>query len=298
MVSLMPSPEESPEDKEYNKWLDGCTPFDEMPYLDKETNTYDCFETLAVGPCKPKEWFVLNKDNPKYAICVEQKCPCKPPPGPDEYVYVYEGDEADEGDSEADKEAECLDTIEEEGYIYLQDFNGTCVEVTDTKSCPFGQWLLPNVYGESECYCANNYLSQNDEDGALITCYQEFLRGPCKEGEQFNRTEGEYAFEGKCVPTNCDDKNQIRYNDACVTVPLDCKEDQGVKLPSKDVPEAKCKNGLGERSGLISGSKSCGKGKKKDSKGKCKKTIGSNKKKGKRSPGTRGRGDVRKVCCG
>lgn len=169
--------------------------------------------------------------------------------------------------------------------------------VDDTQPCPFGQWIVPNIFGEGECRCADNYLPHNDKDGSLITCYQEFLRGPCKEGEQFNSTEGEYGIVGKCVPTNCEDKNQIRYKDTCITVPT-CGERQGVKLPSEKTLEAKCQNGLGERSGLISGSTSCGKGKRKDSKGKCKKTIGSNRKKGKRSPGTRGRGDVRKHCCG
>lgn len=279
------APLPTPEEKEYKKWLEGCSPFDEMPYFNKSTNSYDCFPTLNVGPCKLKEWFVLNKDDPKHAICVEQKCACGPKP---EYSYDYE----DEGD-ESESESECALNIQEEGYIYI-DFNGECVESRATKPCPFGQWLVPDVFGDANCDCADNYLHHYDQDGVL-TCYQEFLRGPCKEGEQYIPVEEEYSFQPKCAPTNCDDKNQIRYKDVCITVPK-CKENQGVKLPSEKHPEAKCINGLGERSGLISGSKSCPSGKKKDSKGKCRKTIGSKNSKGKRGTGTKG--GVHKVCCG
>ena len=75
--NLAPKDKDS-KDKDYQKWLDNCTPFDEMPYFNKSTNTYDCYPTLDVGPCKPGEWFVLQKDNPKYAECVEQKCACGP----------------------------------------------------------------------------------------------------------------------------------------------------------------------------------------------------------------------------
>jgi len=296
MVCPMPSPEDLfPEDEEYNKLLEDCSRFDEMPYLNKTTNEYECFLTLATGPCKPKEWFVLGAD-PKYATCVEQKCACGPPT---EYEYVYEGDTESEEEKEKRKEEECLNNINENGYTYLE-FNGECVETKDQSKCDFGQWLVPNSFGEAECFCADNYLPDYHQNGSLKACYQEFLQGPCKEGEQYNKTEGDYSFVGKCVATFCDDKNQIRYNETCVTIP-DCKENQGVKLPSEKHLEAKCINWKlvpGERSGLIGGSKSCGTGKKKDSKGKCKKTIGSSQKKGKRSPGTRGRGDVRKHCCG
>jgi len=280
------------EDKEYKKWLDGCSPFDEMPYFNKSTNTYDCFPTLDVGPCKPKEWFVLNKDNPKYATCEEQKCAC----GPDyEYDYYELGDSESEEENEKRKEEECLTNIGDDGYTFL-DFNGECVEAKDQSKCDFGQWLVPNVFGEAECFCADNYLPDYYQNGSLKACYQEFLQGPCKEGEQYNKTEGDYSFVGKCVATTCDDTNQIQYNETCVTIP-DCKENQGIKLPSEKHLEAKCKNGLGERTGLINGSKSCGAGKRKDSKGNCVKRFGSNKKKPKRSPGAVA-GDVGNHCCG
>ena len=114
--------------------MDGCTPFDEMPYFNESSNSYDCFPTLDVGPCKPKEWFVLDKNNPRYAICVEQKCACGP---------VLE-DSYDYGDGE--EESECQDNINEQGYNYI-DFYGECLESRATKPCPFGQWLVPDVYG-------------------------------------------------------------------------------------------------------------------------------------------------------
>jgi len=81
------------------------------------------------------------------------------------------------------------------------------------------------------------FLICNDENGTLV-CYQEFLRGPCKEGEQFNLIETQFHFEGKCVPTNSDNKDQIQYNETCVTIP-ECKKYQGIKLPSEKDLEAK-----------------------------------------------------------
>ena len=137
MVYSMPSPN----DEEYNKWLEDCSRFDEMPYFNESSGTYDCFLTLSVGPCQPKQWFVLDKANPRQAICVEQKCACHTPTPA--YVYDY----GDEEESESDKELECLSNIEEEGYLYL-DYNEECVESKDQSSCPFGQWLVPNAFGE------------------------------------------------------------------------------------------------------------------------------------------------------
>ena len=133
----------SSEEKEYEKWLDGCTPFNEMPYFNESSNTYDCFPVLDVGPCKPKEWFVLDKDNPQKAICKEQKCACGPV---SEYSYDYEN-ESD--DSHLDSEAECTNDIEKNGYNFL-DFNDDCFEVKDTQPCPFGQWLLPDSFGDGK----------------------------------------------------------------------------------------------------------------------------------------------------
>ena len=126
-------------DKEYQKWLDGCTPFDEMPYFNISANTYDCYPILDIGPCKPKEWFVLNKDNPRYAKCVDQKCAC----GTVLPEYSYNDDYEN---VVYDSESQCFNNIQEQGYIYVE-FNGECNEIKDTKPCPFGQWLVPDVYG-------------------------------------------------------------------------------------------------------------------------------------------------------
>ena len=58
------------------------------------------------------------------------------------------------------------------------------------------------------------------------------------------------------MPTNCDDKNQIRYNNVCLDIPTR-GDNQGVRLPSKENPEAICVDGSGVRDTLISGKKSC-----------------------------------------
>ena len=64
--------------KEYKLWLDDCSQFDEMPYFNKTSESYDCYSIISVGPCKPGEWFVLDKNKPEQAICVEQKCAYMP----------------------------------------------------------------------------------------------------------------------------------------------------------------------------------------------------------------------------
>ena len=119
--------------------MDDCSQFDEMPYLNKSTNSYDCYPTLEVGPCKPKEWFVLIKENPNYAKCVENKCGCGPV---SDYTYEY-------GNEEDESESQCINKIQEEGFIYVE-FEGKCLEIKDTDPCPFGQWLVPDEYGEGK----------------------------------------------------------------------------------------------------------------------------------------------------
>ena len=111
-----------------------------MPYFNKSTKLYDCFPILDIGPCQAKEWFVLDKDNPKQAKCVEQKCAC----GPDsDYLY-------DDGLlSDGDVQTECNVEIQDNGYLYV-DFNGECLEYRDTMPCPFGQWLEPDVFGDGK----------------------------------------------------------------------------------------------------------------------------------------------------
>ena len=65
-------------------------------------------------------------------------------------------------------------------------------------------------YFAAGCNCADDYLPNFDKNG-LLTCFQEFLRGPCEEGDQYINVQEEDGVEPKCMPTNCDNKNQIRY---------------------------------------------------------------------------------------
>ena len=109
-----------------------------MPYFNKSTKLYDCFPILDIGPCQAKEWFVLDKNNPKQAKCVEQKCACGPV---SDYNYEYDGQSDDYFESK------CKADIEEKGYLFI-DFNGKCEDYKDTMPCPFGQWLEPDVFGD------------------------------------------------------------------------------------------------------------------------------------------------------
>ena len=142
-----------------------------------------------------------------------------------------------------------------------------------------------------ECGCEQGFVYHYDKNNSL-TCHQEFLQGPCAVGEQYVYIEQEFSFEPKCVPTNCDNKNQIRYDEKCINVPK-CEDNKVVKFPSDTNGEAKCttENKIGVRSEMIKSmdSKPCPEGNnyKQDCTGKCRPypaTIGSNKKKGKRSP--------------
>jgi hypothetical protein len=64
LTFAIPSPDTSfTEDmkEEYKLWLDNCSQFDEMPYYNKTSESYDCYSIMSVGPCKPGKWFVLNQ---------------------------------------------------------------------------------------------------------------------------------------------------------------------------------------------------------------------------------------------
>ena len=49
--------------------------------------------------------------------------------------------------SKEGSDPECLQQIKESGYLYL-DFEGECHEAKDTLPCPFGQWLVADVFGD------------------------------------------------------------------------------------------------------------------------------------------------------
>lgn len=276
MVYSMPSPN----DEEYNKWLGDCTENEEMPFFNKTTNSYECYPILELGPCEPQYWFVLDQENPTKAVCAKQTCACENP----EYTY----------DSGEDCELQ-YDDYDENRIVYNSVmFNGKCSEIEDGEQCPYGQIIYPNTFGIGDCGCSKGFLPHFDENEKL-SCYQEYLQGPCAEDEQYVLSGEENGFKPICKPTNCDAPNKTRYKNTCFTVPV-CKNEEWVEF-KVETKEARCKLMLGVR-GLIGGQKSCKKGQKRNARGECKKTIKGNKGKGKRSPSSYGGGKrLRQICC-
>ena len=123
--------------KLYKLWLDNCTQFDEMPYYDETSETYDCYPIMSVGPCTPGEWFVLNENNPKRAICVVQPCACQP-------VIIDNSKIQPELDSD-----DCEFNYDEDDLVYYThvEYEGNCQEIQDPSSCPSFQELLPSPFG-------------------------------------------------------------------------------------------------------------------------------------------------------
>ena len=133
--------------KLYKLWLDNCSQFDEMPYYNKTSESYDCYSIMSVGPCKPGEWFVLNKNKPEQAICVEQKCACMPV---SEYDYSTEDYIDIQPELDSDK---CELNLDENNLVYYShvEYEGECYEIEDSTPCPDPlQELLPNLYGIGE----------------------------------------------------------------------------------------------------------------------------------------------------
>ena len=148
------------------------------------------------------------------------------------------------------------------------------------------------------------FLSHFDTNGVL-SCFQEFLQGPCPDGQQFILSDEQNDFEIVCVPTNCNTK-ESRVENICIPVPVCESDDQMVKFDLKS-NEAKCVSLSGTSlrgSNLLGGGiTSCGEGKKKDGRGECKATVTSAGENGnhspeKRSSATYGGGKtIRDVCC-
>ena len=155
--------------------------------------------------------------------------------------------------------------------------------------CQLKSYSCKYIFFSGECSCSEDFLPHFNEEGTLF-CYQEFLRGPCDENEQYEVPDWTNEFEPICVPTNCD-KNQTKFDKTCVSVPA-CGNEEFVQFPSETNSEAICVDLLksGERTEAIGGSKS------KNKICKCKKPIGSKTKKGRRSPSSRNGGKI-KVCC-
>ena len=146
----------------------------------------------------------------------------------------------------------------------------------------------------------SGFLSHFDGNGVL-SCFQEFLQGPCPDGKQFILSDEENDFEIICEPTNCD-ANESRVNNTCIPIPV-CKSDEKVKFNKKS-DGAKCVKLSGNRTSLFSGNlvgggiSSCPKGEKKDGRGNCKATVKAGGKNGKRSPAGYGGGKtLAQHCC-
>ena len=132
----------------------------------------------------------------------------------------------------------------------------------------------------------------------VLSCFQEFLQGPCPDGEQFTLSGEENDFEIICEPTNCD-ANESRVNNTCIPIPV-CKSDEKVKFNKKS-DGAKCVklSGTSLRGNVVGGgATSCSGGRRKDGRGNCvnpAKTGGNN---GKRSSARYGGGKrIRDYCC-
>ena len=133
--------------KLYKQWLDNCTQFDEMPYYNETSETYDCYPIMSVGPCSPGEWFVLDKNKPEQAICVEQKCACMP-------ISTYDYNTEDYIDIQPEFGSDKCDlNLDENNLVYYShvEYEGECYEIEDTFPCQDPrQELLPNLYGIGE----------------------------------------------------------------------------------------------------------------------------------------------------
>ena len=72
-----------------------------------------------------------------------------------------------------------------------------------------------------ECGCIKGFLQHFNKNESL-TCYQEYLQGPCQEGEQYILSGEKDNFKPICAPTNCEN-NETRYKDICFPF-LNCEQ--------------------------------------------------------------------------
>ena len=61
-------------------------------------------------------------------------------------------------DESVEDDDKCALQIKEEGYLFV-DLNGECVDTKDTVFCPFGQWIVPDVFGDGKSECSSFLLS-------------------------------------------------------------------------------------------------------------------------------------------
>merc|ERR1711962_367166 len=258
----------------YEFFINKCTEEDEMPYYNQILKKYECHPLLSQGPCKPGYWLVLDKDQPNKAVCAEELCK-------ENHEYEYE-----------DYEDNLIDKV---------NYNGGCVDKYDPDICPYGQELLTNAFGEGECDCMEGFLPYIEENES-VSCYQEFLQGPCPQGQEYSfPDEDTQDLEPSCIPTDCK-SGEILYVNQCIPAP-DCKDPNYVQFDKKEnssmIVTTCVHPTLGHRTQLISGIKRCGPGKRLDARGNCKKGVGFKRKnKRRRQAITYGRGrNVRDICC-
>jgi len=283
---------------EYQYWLDNCTKEDEMPYFNETLNVYQCYPLLTQGPCEPNEWFVLEESQPNKTVCVEKPCISESISNSQEL-----GDSIINFNYEDGSTTDSVDDEFEDFSFYEVLFNGECKSKNDFTVCPSGQELLTNAFGIGECGCMEGFLPYIEKNESF-SCYQEFLQGPCSEGQQYIKPDDDIPdFEPTCVPTDCK-KDETKYIGSCVPVPIcDNQEDYVLFVDNltTNTTTTRCEHlHLGQRGDLIGGSKHCRTGYRLDSRGNCKKTIQNGGRRNvRRQTITYGRGrNIRRVCCG
>ena len=143
-----------------------------------------------------------------------------------------------------------------------------------------------------ECSCLEGFLPHFGVEGTL-SCYQEFLQGPCKEGEQYVTSD---ELEFLCVATNCEE-NKTRFNETCMTVPT-CGTGKFVEFETNSEPKCVDLAQFKVRSTIIGGSRtSCQEGFAKNEKGICQKQRESGSSRPLRSQPSAFKGNMRRTCC-
>jgi len=100
-----------------------------------------------------------------------------------------------------------------------------------------------------ECGCKPGFLSHLNERG-FVSCYQEYLPGPCPEGQQYILPTEDSEAAATCVPTDCP-AHQVRYKNVCIPVQA-CRQPTEIVVFNAQDLSAKCEeDNLGLRGGLI-----------------------------------------------
>ena len=154
-----------------------------------------------------------------------------------------------------------------------------------------------------QCGCMEGFLLHIETNGS-ISCHQEFLQGPCGEGQQYILPDDSQDLEPVCIPTDCE-KDETRFFNSCVKVPI-CDSHDFVKFES-ETNTSRCEN-LNQifitsvRIDLFTGRKTdCEEGYGKGAKGDCVKKINNERNdnvKRKSEVFYGRRRNIRCVCCG